>query len=375
MSHRLFPLEDDGYPQQSDETSGGFVNSGEATMTVTLGLIGVNVVVFILMLVTGVSPLSPLVKDLIHWGADYGPLTTHGQWWRLLTAAFVHIGIIHLAMNMYVLAIIGPVTEKLFGAAGFAALYLLAGIGGNIVSLAWHPFTTAAGASGAVFGLYGGIFGYLLLQRNSVAPEKIEALLRSGAGFLVFNLLFGFAKENVDVAAHLGGLATGFVAGCALARPVPAVMASAGFRRSMVVLVAGTVLAVAGASRIPKSDDLLTEVQRFGQVESRVVPIFEQVWKESLGHSISNEQFQQELDQKVLLPWNSERTRFARLKFGKDQQPLADLLMKYMDLRAEGWTLSEKSVLTHNRDLARTAFMKQVEATGVIREIAKIRKK
>jgi len=302
-------------------------------------------------------------------------LTTHGQWWRLLTAAFVHIGMIYLAMNMYVLAIIGPVTEKLFGAAGFASLYLLAGIGGNVVSLAWHPFRTAAGASGAVFGLYGGIFGYLLLQRNSVAPEKIEALLKSGAGFLVFNMLFGFAKENVDVAAHLGGLATGFVSGCALSWPVTTVMVSAGFRRSMVVLAAGTVLAVAGASRIPKSDDLLAEAQRFGQVESSVVPIFDQVWKQSLNHSISNEQFQQELDQKILLPWNSERVRFAKLKFGKDQQRLADLLMKYMDLRAEGGTLSEEGVLTNNRELIRAAFMKQVEAASVIREIGKVRKK
>src|SRR5947209_5351039 len=80
----------------------------------TIGLIVVNVAVFILMVINGVGFMDPSIDGLLRWGADFGPLTTHGQWWRLFTSTFVHIGIIHIAMNMYILLSIGMFTERLF---------------------------------------------------------------------------------------------------------------------------------------------------------------------------------------------------------------------------------------------------------------------
>jgi len=119
---------------------------------VTWVLIAINLAVFVLMVIRGVGLMDPSIDSLLKWGADFGPLTTHGQWWRMLTSTFVHVGILHIAMNMYILLVSGPFVERLYGNVGFAVLYLLSGLGGSLVSLAWHPMLVSAGASGAIFG-------------------------------------------------------------------------------------------------------------------------------------------------------------------------------------------------------------------------------
>src|ERR1051325_2209939 len=103
-----------------------------ARAIVTPVLVVMNVLVFIAMAATGVGLMEPKIVDLIKWGAAFGPLTTHGEWWRVVTAMFIHIGVIHVAMNMFVLWSAGPVAERIFGSVSFAVLYLLAGIGGSL---------------------------------------------------------------------------------------------------------------------------------------------------------------------------------------------------------------------------------------------------
>jgi len=218
---------------------------------VTPALIALNAAVFVLMVLTGVSLTDPTLPQLVRWGADFGPLTTHGEWWRLLTAAFVHIGILHIAMNMYVLWSSGRFTERLFGNAGFLALYLLAGVGGNLVSVAWHPLTVAAGASGAVFGVYGGLLGFLLVQRKTIPKKTVATLAQGALVFIGYNALFGINPQlNIDLTAHFGGLVTGFLAGCALARPIVPSGPSSGLRRSLAVATIGLAVFVAAAVRL-----------------------------------------------------------------------------------------------------------------------------
>src|ERR1700689_3094817 len=106
-------------------------------------LIAINLAVFAAMLASGFSFTNPKAESFLSWGADFGPLTTHGQWWRLVTAAFVHGSFLHLLMNMLILLSIGMFTERLFGRVGFIVLYLSAGIGGNLASLTLHPFTVS----------------------------------------------------------------------------------------------------------------------------------------------------------------------------------------------------------------------------------------
>jgi rhomboid protease GluP len=186
---------------------------------ITITLIAVNVLVFAAMVVGGVSFTQPTPMDALRWGADFGPLTIgQGQYWRLLTACFVHFGILHIAFNMYVLYQIGPFVQITFGRARYLILYFLAGLAGSIVSLLIHPQSVGAGASGAIFGLYGAVFGFLLRERHSLNPAAVKSIGRSAGVFIVYNLIFGAMNRTTDVSAHLGGLVVGFLAGIALVR-------------------------------------------------------------------------------------------------------------------------------------------------------------
>lgn len=188
------------------------------TSIVTLSLIAINVLIFLLMVVKGVSPAGPSGEDLLPWGANFGPLTLNGQWWRLFTACFLHFGIVHLAFNMYVLYQVGMTTELIYGRAKYILIYILAGIAGNLVSVYVHPFSVGAGASGAIFGVYGAFLGFLLIRRNVIPKQAMAKMVKSAAFFLGINLVYGLASTNTDLSAHVGGLVIGFVLGCTLSR-------------------------------------------------------------------------------------------------------------------------------------------------------------
>ncbi|WP_080059417.1 rhomboid family intramembrane serine protease [Spirosoma aerolatum] len=180
--------------------------------TVTPILIWLNVGIFLLMAVTGVNILRPAGDALIRWGANYTPLTLDDQPWRLLSSCFLHIGIIHLLFNMYALTQIGFVIEGILGSRKFIIVYLMAGLLGSAVSLWWHDVVLGAGASGAIFGLYGVFFA--LLTTDWLEAETRRSLLRSVLVFMGYNLLFGL-QSGIDNAAHIGGLVAGVLFGYA----------------------------------------------------------------------------------------------------------------------------------------------------------------
>lgn len=187
---------------------------------VTPAIITLNVLVFLAMLVRGVPFLQPSAQQVLPWGADFGPLVASGQWWRIIAACFLHFGIVHIAVNMYVLWQVGSFTERLFGNLRFALLYMIAGVGGNIAGLYFHPFAVGAGASGAIFGVFGALLAYLLVQRGVVPRAAATGITRSALLFVAYNLIAGFARPETDQVAHVGGIFTGFLAGCVLARPL-----------------------------------------------------------------------------------------------------------------------------------------------------------
>ncbi len=173
-------------------------------------LIVINIVIYGLMVASGVDPFEPDGGDLISWGSNTQFYTLDGEWWRLITSCFVHIGMLHLLFNMYALAFIGLNLESIIGSIGFFVAYLLAGIAGSLGSVWWHDLTNSAGASGAIFGLLG-LFALLLM--TNVIPKKIRKnLLISVMVFIGYSLLFGL-RGNIDNAAHIGGLAGGTLLG------------------------------------------------------------------------------------------------------------------------------------------------------------------
>ena len=115
---------------------------------VTRTIVLVNVAVFVAMVACGMPFVESDGQMMLDWGANFGPMTMNGQWWRLVTCMFLHFGIVHLALNMWILWGLAQITERLVGSTGFAIVYMASGIAGSIASLAWHPAAVSAGASG-----------------------------------------------------------------------------------------------------------------------------------------------------------------------------------------------------------------------------------
>ena len=216
----------------------------QSGMSVTKLFFGMNVAVFVGMVVAGV-PIGgdPTGEQLLHWGANAGPYTLAGQWWRLLTSVFVHIGIIHIGFNMWCLWSLGALCESLYGSWTFGAVYLICGVAGSVASVAWRPIgPPSAGASGAIFGIAGALIASYYLGEFSMPRFAIAGQLRSLLLFAGYNLLFGAISGRTDNAAHIGGLVAGLALGALIARVAPNENDSAR-RLAVLALVAALVVA------------------------------------------------------------------------------------------------------------------------------------
>ena len=173
------------------------------------------------MVLSGVSVMQPTTWQLIKWGANWGPRSLGSEPWRMLTSNYVHIGIIHIFFNMWCLWNLGKLAERIFDRWTYLLVYTATGIGGSLASLWWHPLSTGAGASGAIFGLAGALIAVLYLGKLPIAGAALKPTLKSLLSFAGYNLFFGLSA-GIDNAAHLGGLATGLVLGAVLARSIAA---------------------------------------------------------------------------------------------------------------------------------------------------------
>lgn len=188
---------------------------------VTLAIVAANVVIFVALLFAGAGLFRASPEVLLGWGGNFGPATGDGEPWRLAASMFLHFGVVHLVFNMWALWDAGRLVERLYGNGVFLGLYLFAGICGGMASLWWNgPRVVSAGASGAIFGVYGALFAFALMQKHAVPRAVIASIGASAAVFVAFSLFVGALLTGIDNAAHLGGLAGGFLAGLACARPV-----------------------------------------------------------------------------------------------------------------------------------------------------------
>ncbi|HLJ90426.1 MAG TPA: rhomboid family intramembrane serine protease [Candidatus Angelobacter sp.] len=190
-------------------------------VTATNLLLGINIAVFVAMTASGISPIQPTQEQLIRWGADYGPSTLGGQYWRTVTSAFLHIGILHLAVNMYSLFNVGRLVQKLIGGFTTLGAYLVTGIGASMLSLAWNPMRVSAGASGALFGFIGLLTTLLYFGKLGLPNQQRKQLLSWLVRIAFLNLVIGLTA-GIDNMAHLGGFITGLVLGFLFARSIGA---------------------------------------------------------------------------------------------------------------------------------------------------------
>jgi rhomboid protease GluP len=199
-------------PSSTKEKLSGFLSIFRPAQGyfITPLIIDLNILLFILMVISGVNAFLPDNESLLRWGANFRPVTIEGEWWRLLSSCFLHLGVFHLLMNMYALLYIGLLLEPQIGSYRFSLSYVVTGIAASITSIFWHDLTISAGASGAIFGLYGVFLS--LLMTNLIEKTTRNALLTSIAIFVGYNLLYGM-KDGIDNAAHIGGLLAGVIIG------------------------------------------------------------------------------------------------------------------------------------------------------------------
>lgn len=173
---------------------------------VTSGLMIINIIVFILMTLSGGSEN---IENLIRFGANSKILVAEGEWWRLFTASFIHIGFFHILFNMYFFYSLGPVFERLFGSMNFLIIYLIAGIFGNLLSFAFgSPYTVSAGASTSLYGMLGLAIGLMATYRDD---EIIRSFGASFISVVVINVIYSLLAPGVGIYGHLGGFVAGFL--------------------------------------------------------------------------------------------------------------------------------------------------------------------
>lgn len=182
---------------------------GATFAPVTKGLIAVNVLIYLITVVQGAGLNSP-GGSLFEKMALFGPVVDNGDWWRLITAAFLHASVIHIAFNMFALWVIGAPVEHYLGRTRYLGLYLVSGLAGSAGALVQAPDAVTVGASGAIFG----ILGAMLILEWQVTGR----LAGNAMTMIVINLVISFAIPGISWGGHVGGLIGGILATLSFAR-------------------------------------------------------------------------------------------------------------------------------------------------------------
>lgn len=178
---------------------------------ITYFLLIINIIMFALLEIKGGSTN---VENLIIFGAKYNPAIIDGEWWRLISSMFLHVGFLHLAMNMLALYYLGTAVERIFGSSRFILIYFLAGLGGSLTSFVFMS-NVSAGASGAIFGLFGALLFFGVIHKRLF----LQTMGRNVLSIVAINIVFGFVVPQIDISAHLGGLIAGFLAAAIVQLP------------------------------------------------------------------------------------------------------------------------------------------------------------
>jgi rhomboid protease GluP len=335
-------------------------------------LVAANILVFAAMIATGVHFLAPTAQSIMDWGANFGPKTMNGQWWRLVTCMFLHFGILHLGFNMWVLWDIGRLVERLVGNVGFIVLYFVSGIAGSFASLAWHPTVISAGASGAVFGVVGALLGFVVFRRDTVPAAVLKQLRNSMAAFLIYNILYGMTASGIDMAAHLGGLVAGFVCGLILSQPLSVEMIARRRIRNRAVVLAGAIALPLAAFALPSAPpDVGREVQLFAEMEKHAMHTSTALADKAQRGLINDADVAERLERDVLPPWIESRGRIEKLldaPYGN--RAYLSRLVKYMRCREESWQMEVQGLREQNPATLKQASDRWTAADKMARELA-----
>jgi rhomboid protease GluP len=314
--------------QKEAEEVEAVMNLSSGSKIVTYTIMGINVALFVAMVLNGINIFEPTVADITRWGANYKPYTTGGEWWRLITSTFIHIGIIHIAFNMYALYQAGLYLEPMLGKWRYTIAYLSTGVLASIASIWWYNNEiVSAGASGAIFGLYG---VFLALLTTKLLPKKKRSgLLQSIGVFVMYNLLYGARSQAVDNAAHLGGLLSGLIIGYVYFLSFKSEKLKPLWATGLIALA--TVALSAFYVKGSHSDDLMYQqkVEELVKIENKALAPFSKtnISKEDLLHEVATiSQVQWQKAKEIM-------DEAANYKLGQKLSEHRKLLKEYIDLR------------------------------------------
>ncbi|MFL6605609.1 MAG: rhomboid family intramembrane serine protease [Steroidobacteraceae bacterium] len=307
---------------------------------ITAALLILNCLVFACTVYAGAGFFQANGPLLVHWGSNLGPRTLDGEWWRLFTSTFLHFGVLHLAFNMWALWSMGQLTEKLYGSAHFLVLYVFAGVSGSLASLYWHPGLNSAGASGAIFGVLGGLVAFMVNPKTRI-PASVAALHgKSAAIFIIYNLLNGSTHAGIDNAAHIGGLAGGFVIGWVLARPVdvearhdPLPRLATGILLGGFLLLGMSWPLLRPEPSVAAERDVRHEFQLFAEDEEKALIAQEALDKLEASNNITHREWGRRVAVDIIPLWQSADDRISATELSADSRlaPLRRVLLEYLE--------------------------------------------
>lgn len=324
---------------------------------VTAAILLLNAALFILMLF-GPGRLSD-PATLIGWGGSVAPLTTNAQWWRLVTATFVHAGMVSFAVEMAALWGAGRLIEAVFGHVAFATVYLTAAVFAAALGLATAPLAVSTGGSGAVFGIYGLLVAFVIrgtLRRSplTIPRRHLRKLALPAAVFVFYEMWAGGPQWTAGLATFV----VGFALGLALTRQVAARKPSA----PRVLSVAATALTIAVAVAIPLvgTIDVRPQIGRLTAAEARTTEAYRLATEQFTRGAIKAEGLAQLIERKIIPDLQAVRRGLpAAGGVLPQQQPLVASADEYLRLRCESWSLRAVALHQSNQRLLRDADQKE----------------
>lgn len=314
---------------------------------VTPIIIIICIALFTIMALKGLGFLIPNIDLLLNWGANLRVKTVDGEWWRLITCNFLHFGILHLLINMFVLFYIGVILEPIIGKVKFLTSFLVTGIAASVVSVWWHDATISAGASGGIFGLYGVFIA--LLSLKIIEKEKNKKLIISTISFIAFNLILGLQNE-IDNSAHIGGLISGIILGYAY---YPSIIAPASKLRNIAIstlsIISLAAISLGLLSQISLAVITYDEkMDEFTQIEEKAMKFY------NIMRYAKDQSMLQAIHEDGIPNWEKCKAIALEIKdlddLSSELDENADLLIRYCNLRINSYTLMAKAIEEHTQE-------------------------
>lgn len=333
----------------------------------TPALAAVNVIVFVLIL-RGAGAISSL-DTVVAWGGSFGPRTTNGEWWRLVTAMFVHVSVLHLIADVIGLLAVGLMLERLVGPLAFAVVYAASGVSSTALGLDASPTGISVGASGAIFGLYGLLL--MVVGRSSLRSAMVQMplavaryLLPAAAAFGLYSLVTGWVASGPELSAFVVGCLSGLLVG----RGVGEQRAPAMF--AVPIVAAAAAMVIVTVQPLSGMTDVRPEIHRLVTAEQEMTARYQRATNQFIHGYITAEALAGVIDHDILPKMQTLKLQVASLQHVPDEQkPLLAAAQKYVQLRDESWRTRSKALNVGSQSLLKQAERSEMTANDTLREI------